>query len=422
MSSPPDAAPGSADDAPEPGAVVVIDGFTHGGEGVGRIDGRATFVPGTIPGERVRVEVVDDRGSWARARLLEVLEASPDRVAPPCPFVPECGGCDLQHIAPDRQRALKRRVVTEQLERLGGLDEPPVERTRPVGSDTRYRTRARLHADPRGRLGFHRRGTHEVVPVDDCLVLSEPAQAVREAVGDATGATEVAVRAHERTGDSAAVLTPGPGPLDVPGGDFDLLLAQPDGRTVALRGDGELTERVAGFTFTFDPSCFFQANTDGAEAIVAAVREAAGDVGGALLWDLYAGVGLLSLPLAADGAEVVAVEGHERSASYLADNAAAAELSVAVVDEAVEDHVLAGGAQLPDVVVLDPPRAGAGQRICAELAELGPAAVVYVSCDPASLARDAGVLAEHGLALRRAVPLDLFPMTHHVEIVAAFRR
>lgn len=401
---------------------VEIDGFTHGGEGVARIDGKATFVPRTIPGERVRVEVVEDHRRWSRARLVEVVEPSPDRVEPPCPFVPECGGCDLQHIDPDRQRRLKRRVVREQLERLGGLEDPPVAPARSVGPDTRYRTRSQFHADPRGRLGFHREGTHEVVPVDDCLVLSEPAQELRAAVGDDSGAAELEVRAHERTGTRAAVLTPGPGPLDLPGGDFDLLLRQPDGSAVAMRGDGELEERVAGFTFRFGVGSFFQVNTGGAEALVEEVLGAAGPLEGALTWDLYAGVGLLSLPLAAAGAEVVAVESDPDAAAYLGDNAGTAGLDVAVVDEPVEDFVLTGGADVPDVVVLDPPRPGAGEELSGALARLGPAAVVYVACDVASLARDAAVLVDHGFRLRRAVPLDLFPMTHHVEVVADFRR
>ncbi len=189
-----------------------------------------------------------------------------------------------------------------------------------------------------------------------------------------------------------------------------------------MRGDGELTQEVAGLRFRFDASCFFQISPGGAEAIVTEVRRAAGDVDGALTWDLYAGVGLLSVPLAVDGAEVVAVESHPPAAGYLADNAADAGVELAVVGEPVEDFVLSGGADVPDVIVLDPPRAGAGPEVTAALAGLGPAAVVYVSCDPAGLARDAAVLEERGLQLVSAVPLDLFPMTHHIEVVAAFRR
>ncbi len=406
---------------------VTIEGFTHGGEGVARIEGKAVFVPGTIPGEHVTVRVVDDRRSWARAELVDVVDASPDRVVPPCPYVPACGGCDLQHIAPEAQRALKTRVVREQLERLGGIADAPVEPCRAVGPDTRYRTHAQLHADEDGRLGFHRAGTHDVVPVDRCLVLAPEPQQLRDVIGDATGASEVSVRAHARTGSRAVVLTPGPGGLGTPDGDFDLLLRQPDGSTIAMRGDGVLADEVAGLTYRFPANGFFQVNTAGAEAIVAAVLEVAGDVAGALAWDLYGGVGLLALPLAGAGAQVTLVEGHDASCDWAERNAEAAGLPLRVEHAPVEDFVAGVAASEdaydhPDLVVLDPPRVGAGAEVCAQLAALAPGRIVYVACDVAALARDAQALAAHGYTLRSAVPLDLFPMTHHVEVVASFAR
>lgn len=418
--------------ADDPGEVTVdLHGFTHGGEGVGRLpEGKVVFVPRAIPGERVRIRVVDERRSWARGELREVVEASPDRLAPPCPYVPECGGCDLQHITPDRQRRLKERVVRDQLERIGHLTDPPVAPTRRVGPDTRYRSHARFHAvgqtgggfDP--RLGFHRAGSHQVVPVEDCLVLNEQAQAVREAVGDASGAAEVTVRAHPETGTAAAVLRPGPGVLDSPAGDFDLALEQPDGSLAPLRGEAVLAARVAGFTYRFDASCFFQVSAGGAEAVVGEVLEAAGDVFGLPAWDLYAGVGLVSLPLARAGAAVTAVEGHPASATWARRNAEDAGVEVTVVREDVAGFVAesAGPVGGPELVVLDPPRSGAGLEVVRDLARAAPRQVVYVSCDPAALARDVRALVEEGYTLERAVPLDLFPHTHHVEVVAALTR
>jgi 23S rRNA (uracil1939-C5)-methyltransferase len=406
---------------------ATVDGFTHGGEGVARVEGKAVFVPDTLPGERVRLRVVDDRARWARAELLAVLDPSPDRVAPPCAYVPDCGGCDLQHVASPAQRRLKTRVVREQLERLGGIAEPPVAPCLPVGPDTGYRTHARFHAAPDGRLGFHRAGSHVVVPIDRCLVLTEDAQAVRDAVGDGTGAVEVAVRAHGSTGTAAAVLTPGPGPLDLPEGDVDLLLAQPDADPVAIRGDGVLREVVADGSYRFRADAFFQVTTAGAAALVTHVLAAAGDVAGALVWDLYAGVGLLSLPLARAGAEVVAVEGHPGAADDARHNAATAGLAVTVVADpvaAVTRRAAAGDPDLepPDVVVLDPPRTGAGERVVGDLLGLAVPTIVYVACDVAALARDARSLVAGGYRLVAAQPLDLFPMTHHVEVVATFHR
>jgi tRNA/tmRNA/rRNA uracil-C5-methylase (TrmA/RlmC/RlmD family) len=406
---------------------AVVDGFTHGGEGVVRIEGKAVFVPGTLPGERALVRVVEDRKRWARAELVEVLEPSPDRVEPPCPYVPECGGCDLQHASPAAQRRLKTRVVIEQLTRLGGVQDPPVVSCREVGPATGYRNRAQLHADPEGRLGFHRSGTNTVVPIDRCLILNDRAQLVRDLVGDGSGAEELVVRGTERTDRAAATLTPGPGPLHLPEGTFDLLLEQPDGSTVTMRGTGELTEEVAGLTYAFPADAFFQNNTAGAEALVTNVLDAVGDASGALVWDLYAGVGLLSLPLVRSGAEVIAVEGHGRAAAAAERNAEANGLLLQVLAEPVAEilkRAVDGDPALepPELVVLDPPRAGAGPQVIDRLIALEPPTIVYVACDVAALARDTRALEAGGYHLRRAVPLDLFPMTHHVEVVATFVR
>lgn len=432
---------------------ATVDGITHGGEGVARVEGKAVFVPGAIPGERLRVRVVDDRRRWARAELVEILTASPDRVEPPCPYAPRppasvdaagalpCGGCDLQHVAPEAQRRLKTRIVREQLERLGRIEDPPVRAMRAVGPDLRYRTRARFHAAPDGRLGFHAAGSHTVVPIDDCRILAPAPQLLREQVGDGTGAAEVTVRAHASTATAAVALEPGPGPLDLPEGDFDVLLAevpitrgpQEQGtgppQLVPVRGDGLLAEQIAAGRYDFDASTFFQVSPDGAQALVDQVQRAVGDVSGALVWDLYAGVGLFAVPLARAGADVVAVEGHATAADWASHNAARAGLDLEVVAAPVEDFLASrGGADggrtrpAPDLVVVDPPRAGAGPDVCGAIADLLPGGLVYVACDVAALARDARVLIEHGYRLREAVPLDLFPMTHHVEVVASFAR
>ena len=430
---------------PRAPVTVTIDGFTHGGEGVARLEGKAVFVPGTLPGEQVRIQVTDDRSRWARAALLEVVAPSPDRVEPPCPYVLECGGCDLQHAHPEAQRTLKTRVVREQLSRLGGVQDPPVLPCRAVGPDTGYRAQARMHADADGHLGFHRAASAEVVAIDRCLVLGPGAQALREEIGDATGAEEVAFRRFEVDGPGSAVLHPGPGPLHLPGGTFDLLLAQPDGAPAAMRGDGDVAVTVDGLRYQVPATSFFQPSVPAATALMGEVVAAAGDLAGALTWDLYAGVGLLSLALARAGAQVVAVEGDAAAAAAAQRNAARNDLDLDVVAEAVGPVVRraaraagsahgAGGAttapapetppapalEPPDVVVLDPPRSGAGERVIGDLAALAPAAIVYVACDVAALSRDTRHLAAGGYSLRRAAPLDLFPMTHHVEVVATF--
>jgi tRNA/tmRNA/rRNA uracil-C5-methylase (TrmA/RlmC/RlmD family) len=414
-----------------------VDGFTHGGEGVVRVDGKAVFVAGALPGERVELRITEDQDRWARATVTTVLEPSPDRVEPPCPVAATCGGCDLQHASPEAQVRLKTRVVREQLQRLGRFEDPPVRAGRAVGPALGYRAHARLHAAPDGRLGFHAAGTNDVVPIDECPVLTPAANALLARVGTTTGAVEVELRADgiDADGDPAAgvvVLTPGPGALDVPDGDHDLLLRQPDDvdggatGTVAMRGDGILDVDVAGLTFALPTSGFFQVSTHAAEALVAEVLRAAGDVDGRLVWDLYAGVGLLALPLARAGAEVLAVEGNPAAVAAARVNAEENQLVVTVeegdVHEALHDRAREGVLDLPDVVVLDPPRTGVGAGPLRDLAALAPPRVVLVACDPASLARDARALAGEGYRLDEVQPLDLFPMTHHVEAVATFTR
>ena len=407
---------------------VVVDGFAHGGEGVGRIDGKVVLVAGALPGERVRVRVSEDHPRWSRAALVEVLVASPDRVAPPCPVATECGGCDLQHVAPGAGRTLKTRVVREQLARLGGFGDAAhdlVEDCDAVGPDLGYRNHVQLHADPEGRLGFHRAGSHDVVPIASCPVATDEVNALLGMFGAGSGARELALRAvgHART----AVVTPGDGPVALPDGVPTLALRQGDGRSVVVRGDASAPVEVAGVTLHVPVDGFFQVNAGGAEALVAAVREAAGEVAHRDVWDLYAGVGLLALPLAADGAHVLAVESVRSAAEALERAAREQELDVRVLTERVEQVVrraAAGDRSLdaPEVVVADPPRAGLGRRTVEDLSALAPSRLVLVSCDVAAFARDARDLTARGMRLVRSRPLDLFPMTHHVEVVSTFVR
>jgi len=407
---------------------VAVDGFAHGGEGIGRIDGKVVLVAGALPGERVRVTVTEDHPRWSRARLIEVLVPSSDRVAPPCPVADECGGCDLQHVAPSAARALRTRVVREQLARLGGFGDAAhglVEDCRSVGPDLGYRNHVQLHADADGRLGFHRAGSHEVVPIGSCPVATDDVNALLGLFGPESGARELALRAVG--GARTAVVTPGDGPVALPDGVPTLALRQGDGRPVVVRGEPSSTVEVAGVTLHVPVDGFFQVNLGGAEALVAAVREAAGVVTDRDVWDLYAGVGLLTLPLAADGAHVLAVESVRPAADALERAAREQELDVKVLTERVETVVrraVGGDRSLdpPEVVIADPPRAGLGRRTVDDLARLAPSRIVLVSCDVAALARDARDLTAGGMRLVRSVPLDLFPMTHHVEVVSTFVR
>lgn len=407
---------------------VIVDGFAHGGEGVGRMDGKVVLIAGALPGERVRVTVTEDHPRWSRARLDEVLLASADRVTPPCPVAEDCGGCDLQHVAPGAARALKTRVVREQLARLGGFGDAAhtlVEDCRSVGPDLGYRNHVQLHAAPDGQLGFHRAGSHEVVPVAHCPVATDEVNGLLVAFDADAGAAELSLRA---LGDArTAVVTPGDGPVALPESVPTLALRQADGAPVVVRGEATSHVCVADVDLEVPVDAFFQVNLGGAEALVELVRECAGEVAQRDVWDLYAGVGLLSLPLAKDGAHVTAVESFAPAAAALDRAADAQGLDVTILAERVDrvTHRTAEGdrsLEAPEIVIADPPRAGLGRRVVADLARLAPSRIVLVSCDVAAFARDARDLTAAGFRLTRAVPLDLFPMTHHVEIVATFER
>ena len=388
--------------APE---TVELHGFAHGGEAVGHLaDGRAVFVAGALPGEIVRVEVLRAKPRWARARLLDVLEPSPNRVTPPCPYVGTCGGCQLQHAAPAAQAKLKRRVVAEQLGRLGHIAAAEVaDVVTPAGGwPDRYRTTARFGVTPEGALGFRRRGSHAVVAIDRCLLLDPATQDARTAAGDAWhGTDEVTIR----TGDEGPAVT---------------LLRR--GRTRTIDGPRAVTVTVDAVPLRVSATSFFQPGPAGAHALVTEVRAAARVGPGDRVLDLYGGVGLFAQALAADGAKVTLVESHHAAAADARANLAG--LDAQVVAEPVEQvlaRLTAAGATA-DVVVLDPPRAGAGRAVATAIAALGPRTVVYVACDVAVLARDAATLAEAGYRLRRAVPVDQFGHTAQIEVVASFER
>lgn len=412
---------------PDRTVTIDLDGLTHGGEAVGRLpSGKACFVPYAIPGERVVVEVVEERSRWARARLVDVVAASPDRVQPPCPYAgPEepggparCGGCAFQHVAPPRQAAMKRRIVVEQLRRIGGFTDPPVAETRtpaPFG----YRSHARFGVAPDGHLGFRRHRSNEVRAIDRCLLLTGAAQDARDAAGDRwRGAEEVTVR--EGVDGAALAVRPGAGGLpEMPPGEIPIALLGAGG-AAALRGDPAVVVEVAGMRLRVSPASFFQAGPAGAEALVALVRESAAVEPGTRVLDLFSGVGLFAAALAAAGAEVTAVESNRSAAGDARANLApwpAAGVRRGQAGDVVRG--LAASGERTDVVVLDPPRRGAGPQLAALLPEI-TGRVVYVSCDPAALARDARAVVDAGLELTRVTPVDQFAQTAAVEAVALF--
>lgn len=393
---------------------VEVGAVAHGGHCVARHEGRVVFVRHALPGERVVVRVTEDTGgSFCRGDAVEVLTPSPDRVEPPCPFAGPglCGGCDWQHASWPAQRALKAAVVREQLQRLAGLDREVVVEPLP-GGPVDWRTRMRLAVGPDGRPGFRAHRSHAVVPVDHCVI------AVPHALDDALARTWppkselVVTHDAEHRGHLVEVGPPTArrGRRPVPG---------PARRR---RGDGIATEKAAGRTWEVHADGFWQVHPAAADTFAAVVREWAACRPGERAWDLYGGAGLFASVLAEQVGPTGSVAVVESSTRAVRDGRAnLADLPQITWHPGSTEAVLERPeftGHHPDVVVLDPPRKGAGKAVVAAIADHRPARVVYVACDPAALARDIAVFADHGYALTRLRAFDAFPMTHHVECVA----
>jgi 23S rRNA (uracil1939-C5)-methyltransferase len=389
--------------------VIDITTVAAGGDGLGRDDaGRVVFVPGALPGESVAVEVLRQKRDFSHARLVEVLRPSADRVRPPCLFVAAgCGGCDWQHIEPGAQRRLKAAVVADALRRQAHLE---VEvGTGPALPATGYRTTLRGIAIG-GRFGLRRRGSHDVIAIGPCLV-AHPL--VDELVVDGRFPDgEVVLRAGPGTGERLVIVDGEPANTVVPDG-----VRVTSGAELSAGRRVWVHDELAGHRWRISARSFFQARTDGAVALIEAVQRAADGARrpGAHLVDLYGGVGLFARTLAADGPITLV----EQSASSVADARVNLDGLDARVVRADVDH---WGPSPADLVVADPPRTGLGAKAVGKIAATRAARLVLVSCDPASLGRDAKLLGEAGYDLVSSHLVDLFPHTSHVEVVSRFDR
>jgi len=430
-------------------ADVRVSSLAHGGDGVGRLaDGRTVFVNGGCPGDLARVRIREDHDRWARGDAVELIEPSPDRVEPPCPYFGACGGCQWQHIAYGHQTAAKHAILTETLRRIGHLEDPGVEDTVPSPAHYGYRNKVELSAvaQPRGlALGFTRMGTAELMAVDACLLLPQQQQGLPKALAGALrflasrGATGI-VRASIRASSAGEVAVDvwtlaGPFPraaaarvvADSTGARTVtrvIVRGAPERREIAqveiLAGPPVWHETLAGDHYVVSAPSFFQVNTAAAIRLRSLVADMVGADGSTRVADLYAGVGTFTLPLARSGGATVAVEASRWALSDLKRNLDRAGLSAEIVPGDAA-HALPTLGHL-DTVLMDPPRSGLSDATMRALAENRAGRLVYVSCDPATLARDVARLRDAGYTPVRFVPVDLFPQTYHLETVALLER
>jgi 23S rRNA (uracil1939-C5)-methyltransferase len=366
---------------------VDVEKLVFRGDGLARKDGMTVFIPTAAPGDRLRIRVTEIGRGFARGEILEVLQPGPARRDPKCRHFGQCGGCQLQHVDYVAQLDAKVGFVRESLRRLGAIDwtsDIPIRAAAEYG----WRTRTEIQAR-RGHVGYFRAATHEIVDVAECPILA-PA-AVAFVLGLAADPPKSAV--HVAVGDDGVVAT---------------------GHGAVVR------QRIADFDFEFGADSFFQANRLLVDELV---REAVSGASGALAVDLYAGAGLFSLPLARTFTNVVAVETRGATVRRGEGNAARNGVTnVRFVADSAENWVTQGTPVRPDLVLLDPPRTGVGPRGAEEIAKIGAPAVTYVSCDPATLARDLQIFVALGYRLASVVALDMFPQTYHVETVAKLVR
>jgi 23S rRNA (uracil1939-C5)-methyltransferase len=398
--------------------------WVYGGDAMGRqADGRAVFVPFGMPGERVRARLIEDKRNFARALLLEVLKPAAERIQPRCPHFAVCGGCHYQHMDYAEQLKVKAAIVREQLVRLGGMPNPPM---RPiVGSpqEWNYRNTVQFHQDRQGRLGFQAADGRGVVAVRECH-LPEPdlnqlwpqldldfvpgLERISLRVG-ADGDFLMALEGEELASPELSVE-------ELP---VSVVQLSEEGATV-LAGDEAVYLEVLGRSFRVSAGSFFQVNTAMAAQMVEHVLALLDPQLGQIALDLYCGVGLFSAFLAARVAELIAVEVAPSACADFVVNLD--EFENIALYEGLAEQILPALQRKVDIAVVDPPRAGLERAALDALIALQPATLVYVSCDPATLARDLKRLLASGYTVEQVTPFDLFPQTYHVETIVLLRR
>lgn len=437
-----------------------IDRLAYGGSGVGRVDGYVVFVPLTAPGDLVRARVTKAKRTFAEADLVEVLEPGPDRTHPPCPYFGPCGGCSMQHLTYAAQVRTKEQIVRESLERLAGLRDLEIRPILPAPHPYHYRNKMEFSFHPEAVLGLHERGRFDrILGIDRCLL---PSPLVSEILREVKAFVQsrrlplydnrthqgvlrhLVVREGTRTGQVMVGIVTAPGPFPE-GPELARMLVgrHPEITSVVwvqsgalsdalrvdhlevLHGRAFIEEELFGFRFRIGIETFFQTNPLAAEQLVRIALDLLDLQGTEVVFDLYCGVGTFTLPLAARADRAYGIEAVEAAVEAARENARRngvgnVEFLSGDVRRVLPSLVERIGP--PDVVVLDPPRSGAGGKVMRRIGSTGPRRVLYVSCNPTTLAPDLKELLPFGYTVRVVQPSDLFPQTYHVETLVLLER
>jgi 23S rRNA (uracil1939-C5)-methyltransferase len=402
--------------------------YAYGGEAIGRLpDGRAVFVPFALSGEEVRVRLVEQKQSYARAELLEVLAPSLERISPRCVHFGECGGCHYQHLPYASQLNVKRDILCDQLERIGKLTSPPVRPVAPSPESFNYRNHVQFDLTPEGRMGYHRTRSPDVLAIQECH-LPEPvlnqiwpqldfeAMSELQSVGLRLGVDDDVLLVLESEDISPPALTVEDLPVSV-------VHLSPAGSLV-LAGSETIVMEVLGRAFQVSAGSFFQINTRQVDQLVEHILK---DIdayqtldSASILLDAYCGVGLFSAFLAPRVGRLIGVESNPYACEDFVVNLD--EFDNVELYEAPVEAALPALDVSPDVILVDPPRAGVGKEALDGLLALNAPLLVYASCDPATLGRDARRLVAGGYELAQITPFDMFPQTYHIESVSFWKK
>ncbi|WP_195539124.1 23S rRNA (uracil(1939)-C(5))-methyltransferase RlmD [Eubacterium maltosivorans] len=436
---------------------MVLEDITHSGEGVGRIDNMIVFVDGGVPGDTVEIEITAIKKTYMTGKILKLIAPSGTRQEPPCPYFGRCGGCQLLQVQYDAQLAIKHKIVTDALERIGGIKDVPVNAVIGMEVPYRYRNKAQFKISGKG-VGFFAKRSHQIVPIEDCLTQPESCVQVIETFNallkdgcfelydeqQHTGFLRGIVQRTNEQGENMIVIVGNGKKLKHKNKILQAITERiPDVRSIYLNvnttrgnavlgrknhlllGTPQIEERIGDLSFLISPNSFFQVNTRQTKVLYDLVKRMAALTGTETLFDLYCGTGTIGLYLAREAAQVYGIEIVENAVLDAQENAERNQIeNIRFIQGKSETEApkLTEEGVHPDVIVLDPPRKGCDPALLEMIKNLAVPKVVYVSCNPSTLARDLKILHEYGYQVQEVQPVDLFPGTGHVETVVLMSR
>ena len=411
-----------------------VDGISHAGEGVARIDGKATFIPFALPGETVAIEIAESKKNYQRARLREVISKSPDRINPPCPHYYKCGGCSYQHVSYPRQLELKKQVVEDSLKRIGGI-EKEVNPTIGMADPWFYRNKVGWHTgfeNGKPCMGYYNNEGHQLINIERCLLISREMQDCSSYINEhleeskVPHTCEVIVRQSSRGNLMLIFNADGAGDIDYARlsnhCQADSIYSLEQGITRLQHGETRLPEYLGDLRLEISPLAFFQVNHQQTQRMLQIIKEYAQISPYDIVLDAYCGTGTIALSLAAEAARVIGVESFPAAIKDAKRNAFNNNITNCKFIKGACEQVIPELEDTPDIIILDPPRSGCKKELIQAVINKSPRTIIYVSCNPATLARDLALFKDTNYAIKEIQPIDMFPQTGHVECVVLMSR